>query len=390
MPSLSEESKKFFVVFYCFVLLTGVFGNVCVLYSLFYSRENRKKVQNFYIVTLAMTDLLYCCTFPPYNISSLVGDIEPLMNETVCKTMVFVNYGLALVSLFAVTALSLDRYVAVVHPFTYQRFASKWTVLLVNAIAWAQPLGFMVPLLAENNWAKCFEISGMPSGVDYFTVPLSYTASVIGLCFVLPGLILIVTNITVFRVSKKQTLKIRDQQKPIGCVDNTVTVYANQAQRQSQIRPSRIELFSLNQYNLSESNHVLEITGTSHADSTVCAGGISANAINSSGNGAWVGKGRHSFASKAKSLKQVQFLNDWRVAVMTLALVIGFFVTWLPFAITRGITAFRKNVFSLEVEIATAAFTTVNSLSNPYIVLATRKDIRKVLFKRTSQMNNFE
>ena len=84
-----------------------------------------------------------------------------------------------------------------------------------------------------------------------------------------------------------------------------------------------------------------------------------------------------------KQLKQQKMLQNWKMAVMTVALVIGVFVTWLPFMISRLGALFNKGDPSSDIDYYTAVFTMVNSVINSYLVLATRKDIWKVVLRRT-------
>ena len=70
------------------------------------------------------------------------------------------------------------------------------------------------------------------------------------------------------------------------------------------------------------------------------------------------------------------------MAMMTVALVISFFITFLPYTCCRLVSVFAEMTLSPTVFLYTTAWTTFNSVINPYIVLATRDEIREFVLRR--------
>ena len=68
-------------------------------------------------------------------------------------------------------------------------------------------------------------------------------------------------------------------------------------------------------------------------------------------------------------LKHEKTRKDWKIAMMTVAVVMIFFITWLPFIVFCTVSIFNKNSLSLSVYLCTSALTTFSSLINSYIVL---------------------
>ena len=83
-----------------------------------------------------------------------------------------------------------------------------------------------------------------------------------------------------------------------------------------------------------------------------------------------------------EQLKQQIMQKDWRIATMTLALVMGFFITLLPFAVSRLVTVFGKSSLTPTIYVYASVCTAISSVINPYLILATRKDIRGVFCRR--------
>ena len=370
MSRLSDESKTILEICYVLIIVSGLGGNFCVVISILSSRKNRIKIQNIFLLSLSLSDLLFCATFPPYILSSLIDSTLHLKNNTVCKGMVFMNYSLALIGLFAITALSLDRYVAIKYPFFYQRYINKFGIYCINVIVWMEPVIFTFPLLAKKNWAIYIGEPGIPSGVIFSSVPPAYSISIAIMCLLLPGMILIVTNIYVFRIAKKQNAKIHNihgkcrEHHNLGSEDG---IAENRHSLHGYMETSS------NRKCLNLSGNVLK--SRSSYESLPSVGSVSVTKV-------------HNRARLARRTEHRQ--RDWKSAVMTLALVIGFFITWLPFVVSRGIATFTRTRLSFSLEVYTATFTSVNSVSNPYLILATRKDLRNALHKRIQKNNHSE
>ena len=69
-----------------------------------------------------------------------------------------------------------------------------------------------------------------------------------------------------------------------------------------------------------------------------------------------------------KQLQQQKIPKDWKIAIMTIALVIGVFITWLPFAVSRTVALINRKDPSSDVDYYAAALTTGNSVINSYLV----------------------
>ena len=121
-----------------------------------------------------------------------------------CRIMTFLTYNLSITGLMAITALSFDRYFAVRYPFAYQSKVTKQIVYFLNLFVSMYTAALFFPLLVGKKWVICFGDFGIPSGVNWRKIPLAYVYSMALLAFVVPGVILIFTNIYVFTVARKQ------------------------------------------------------------------------------------------------------------------------------------------------------------------------------------------
>ena len=83
-----------------------------------------------------------------------------------------------------------------------------------------------------------------------------------------------------------------------------------------------------------------------------------------------------------KTQKMMVHAQDIVITFSTIVIVILFFTSWLPFAISRVIFVVDRRLFSWHTVVWTAALTLVNSAGNPLLVLGTRRDLRKTIKKR--------
>ena len=383
-------------------------------------KENRKKIPNFYVLALSIADLLYCSIYPPYILSSLVDPKWTVKFQVSCRIMTFLSYTLFTAGLMVITTLSLDRFYAIRYPLSYRRYKNAYIASSVNLFVYIYAAVCFCPLLVKKEWVRCLGILGTPSGVMWRIVPLAYIASVVLLVYITPGVLLISTNIYVFIYCRKRNLTFhkypKQRAKPprlrtfksnmIPCWCSTkMNDGLNQASKASRKLPdeSKIKKFkhTLSYKNGGYSQNTGSVI-TYHKDSanssafkgTKSEGNFSFENLDdkqdasrkyhsrSTNFGKRPSNGYNMRKNISRSEKQQGLQpKELKLATMTIALVMNFFITWLPFAISRFVRLFGTGYSTSEMDCYAAALTTVNSVINPYIVLATRKDVRQVLFR---------
>ncbi len=126
-----------FITFYVLAYLVGVIGNGLVIY-LIYKVKKLHSITSLFLVSLASADLLLIIICVPIKV------IEFLTNDWVfggfmCKTFHYLHTFTAICSVLNLTAMSLERYFAILHPLeakirtTYRR--AKIIILLIWVIS---------------------------------------------------------------------------------------------------------------------------------------------------------------------------------------------------------------------------------------------------------------
>ncbi|XP_048764291.1 trace amine-associated receptor 1-like [Ostrea edulis] len=127
------------VIFLGLLIFVGVVGNIIVLvvYTLKYPSTTFK----FYILALAVIDLLTCCISMPFEIAD---NVLPFMffNETVCQVGRFLGNVFKIAAAFIIVVMAIGRYKKICHPFSRSttisqaRFAFIASIVLACVFSW--------------------------------------------------------------------------------------------------------------------------------------------------------------------------------------------------------------------------------------------------------------
>ena len=129
------------ITMYSAIVLLAVGGNITVCYIVFSSRRMRT-VMNFFIVSLALSDILMAVICIPFTfIANLVINSWPFGNA-LCPIVSFLQVVTVFMSSFTLVAISIDRYAAIVHPLRPKM--TKHQACIVIAIIWV--LSVLIPL----------------------------------------------------------------------------------------------------------------------------------------------------------------------------------------------------------------------------------------------------
>ncbi|XP_041048007.1 leukotriene B4 receptor 1 [Carcharodon carcharias] len=128
----------------CFV---GIPGNSLVIWIILFKMQQRSHTVTL-ILNLAIADLVVLLTLPLW-IYSIVNSW--VFGTTPCKFLGYLVYCNLYGSVFFITLMSMDRFLAVIYPFASQRWRRKGIVRKVVVIAWSLAFLFAVPVILVKN-----------------------------------------------------------------------------------------------------------------------------------------------------------------------------------------------------------------------------------------------
>nr|XP_045013459.1 nociceptin receptor isoform X3 [Jaculus jaculus] len=161
--------KVTIVGLYLTVCIGGLLGNCLVMYVIL-RHTKMKTATNIYIFNLALADTLVLLTLPFQGTDILLG-FWPFGNA-LCKTVIAIDYYNMFTSIFTLTAMSVDRYVAICHPIRALDVRTSSKAQAVNVAIWALasvvgvPVAIMGSAQVEDEEIEC--LVEIPAPLDYW------------------------------------------------------------------------------------------------------------------------------------------------------------------------------------------------------------------------------
>ncbi|XP_009645059.1 lysophosphatidic acid receptor 6-like [Egretta garzetta] len=191
----ADFQYSLFTVIYSIVFVLGLIENALALYLLS-CRVKHMSHSYVYMINLALADTLFVCVLP-FKIHYHLNRNNWIFGDMVCRitgTWYYINICL---SIAFFTCICVDRYIAVLHPFTYIQIRATHYVVVVTVL-WVGALSVMVPLIVggplhnsgTRNTTACFE-NFATSSWTYRMAPYNILALVFG--FVIPFSIILIS-----------------------------------------------------------------------------------------------------------------------------------------------------------------------------------------------------
>ncbi len=139
--ALSLRDRERFLVaiesgVYFALILTACLGNILLSLAIYKTRSLRISAQNYYLVSLAATDVLSAIVGMPLTLVVLIKGTWPF-GDFICQLQGSVLAICAVVSLLSLEMISANRYVKIVRSASlYQKIFRKRNVLKSIAISW--------------------------------------------------------------------------------------------------------------------------------------------------------------------------------------------------------------------------------------------------------------
>ncbi|KAJ8260691.1 hypothetical protein COCON_G00164140 [Conger conger] len=188
-----EPTYSLIPVFYMLIFILGLSGNGVVIFTVWKSKSKRRAA-DVYIGNLALADLTFVVTLPLWAVYTALGYHWPF-GATLCKLSSYVVLVNMYASVFCLTCLSYDRYLAIVHSLSSGRLRSRGAMLASLASIWTLSAVLSLPTLVFRNTVQD-EFNRTACAMDFQLVTqkqeglwiagLSLSSSVLG--FLLPFL----------------------------------------------------------------------------------------------------------------------------------------------------------------------------------------------------------
>jgi len=199
-------------VVYCLIFLVSLAGNI-VIGIIVYKTKTMRKPINFFIVNMAMSDLLFPLFLIPREIQLLYIDswlIGGPLGQGLCKLVIFLSDVSLTVSIQSLVLIAVDRFGAVVYPLRYPLIGSKLCPFFILA-TWIVAVAIQSPklvayklvkypggLVCKMRWNEAF---GAFSSTEH------YYTSILVIFFIIPLMLIATLYIIIY-------LKVTEQKIP--------------------------------------------------------------------------------------------------------------------------------------------------------------------------------
>lgn len=147
-----DKTSSLVITFiYFLVCAVGLCGNTLVIYVIL-RYAKMKTVTNIYILNLAVADVL-CMMSLPFIALQLTLVHWPF-GEVLCRVIMTVDSLNQFTSIFCLMVMSIDRYLAVVHPIKSTKWRKPRVAKFINLTVWGVSLLVILPTMIYSGLNK--------------------------------------------------------------------------------------------------------------------------------------------------------------------------------------------------------------------------------------------
>ncbi|KAG8007044.1 Somatostatin receptor type 5 [Nibea albiflora] len=166
-------------VIYTVVFIVGLLGNSLVIYVVV-RYAKMKTVTNMYILNLALADELYILGIPFLGTNSVLS-YWPYGN-VFCKVCMTADAMSQFASTFCLTVMSIDRFLAVVHPIRSAKWRKPQVAKIFNTMVWVVSFLIVLPITIYSHVQEEFNTCNItwPEPHELWSIAFILYTSILG------------------------------------------------------------------------------------------------------------------------------------------------------------------------------------------------------------------
>ena len=188
-----------------FLAAIAIIGNGIIIFII-YKNRNLRALRNLFIASLALSDFCLAATDILYQgIDKLVPNYRP-PHFSICYFILLCGVLFASASVFNLTAMTLNRYIAIIYPLHYSQYVTPRRSACILLLLWVFALCLAVPpLVWRPVGVVCY--STTPSK-EHVINEIAYMVSEWLFWFVIPGFVILICYCRIYRIAKNQARQI--------------------------------------------------------------------------------------------------------------------------------------------------------------------------------------
>ncbi|XP_071090564.1 5-hydroxytryptamine receptor 4-like [Haliotis cracherodii] len=195
-----------------FIPVMTIAGNAITIVAVVTHRRLRN-ITNAFVVSLAVADMSVALCVMPFGIYQQLTNKEWMLGNTFCTIVTSMDVMLCTVSIFHLSCMAIDRYLAICRPFLHERMT--WRVVAVMLfICWVVPIFIsFVPIMNKWNqigieeFLECAAPPELNACPFFVNIPFALICSAIA--FYIPVVFMGVCNWKIYLAARRQAMQIR-------------------------------------------------------------------------------------------------------------------------------------------------------------------------------------
>lgn len=202
----SSQPKSYWQLVFVAIPLWAIIGNLLIIFSVLIERKLRT-VNNYFLVNLAIADLLVGCVDMPFFIYLSVNNGSWFLGHRLCDIYLSFEITCCAASVLNLLAISISRYMAVTSPMQFRaKIESRKRFMVVAAVIWFLAIAVGFPLAFGAN----DDVHRRAQHCTYNNVDYNIFASF--LFFWLPCAVIVLIYVRIFFEIRARKLKLKSMQ----------------------------------------------------------------------------------------------------------------------------------------------------------------------------------
>lgn len=188
----------------------------CVVNILVYIKVTRARrhrtYTNIFVMSLATADLFVAMSVMPFDIYQQFNNYTWNLGRETCMVAKSLDVMFTTTSIFHLSCLSADRYVAICKPFAYKRWFHNKSVCVLLTLCWVVPflISFVLifnelHLVGIENIYRCTQET---IGTCFLLVNLPYAITCSLIAFYGPSFFMILSNLRIYLEVRKHSMAL--------------------------------------------------------------------------------------------------------------------------------------------------------------------------------------
>ncbi|KAM9333400.1 dopamine receptor D1b [Pholidichthys leucotaenia] len=240
-PERDSSKRVLTGCFLSLLIFTTLLGNTLVCAAVTKFRHLRSKVTNFFVISLAISDLLVAILVMPWKAATEIVGFWPF--GAFCNIWVAFDIMCSTASILNLCVISVDRYWAISSPFRYERKMTPKVACLMISVAWT--LSILISFIpVQLDWHKAqttsyADLNGTypndlpPDNCD-FSLNRTYAISSSLISFYIPVAIMLVTYTRIYRIAQTQIRRISALERAAESAKNRHSSMGNSSNMESE------------------------------------------------------------------------------------------------------------------------------------------------------------